>query len=305
MVALGNGSTEAGLCRPHSLYTSGGNGAFFRCCRSAEARFVAASRATETSATKRLIDQPPLVAEPRVVNIRVPESRFGESGVDRGSSLAARRTLPAPGPTCFAAIAQGCDVGISGKTAETPVTTPATTGGRERVGPVLVVDDDDLFRDLVTTILVRAGYRAVGAATGEEALDVAERERAEVVVLDIRLPGISGHEVCQKLRAGDEGPPVLFVSGERMEAYDRVAGLLVGGDDYLVKPFAPDELLARVHALIRRAHGATPADLTSDERNLVGLLRRGLGTGEIAQLLRETPNTVHDRVDTLFRKLGV
>jgi DNA-binding response OmpR family regulator len=185
------------------------------------------------------------------------------------------------------------------------VATVALTRDRARVGPVLVVDDDDLFRELVATILKRAGYRTVEAATGEEALDLAERERPELVVLDVHLPGISGHEVCQTLRAGEDGPPVLFVSGERMEAYDRVAGLLVGGDDYLVKPFAPDELLARMRALIRRARETTPPGLTSDERNLVRFLRQGLGAGEVAQRLGETSNTVRDRIDDVLRKLGV
>jgi DNA-binding response OmpR family regulator len=185
------------------------------------------------------------------------------------------------------------------------VATAALTSDRARFGPILVVDDDALFRELVTTILKRAGYRAVEAATGEEALDSAEREPPEVVVLDVHLPGVSGHEVCQKLRTGQDGPPVLFVSGERIEAYDRVAGLLIGGDDYLVKPFAPDELLARVYALIRRAREAAPAPLTSDERNLVRLLRQGLGAGEVAQRLGETPTTARDRVDELLSKLGV
>ena len=176
---------------------------------------------------------------------------------------------------------------------------------RARFGPILVVDDDALFREFATTILKRAGYRAIEAATGEEALDVAERELPEVVVLDVRLPGISGHEVCQKLRAGKDGPPVLYVSGERIEAYDRVAGLLVGGDDSLVKPFAPDELLARVHALIRRTREAAPPRLTSNERQLVLLLRQGLGAGEIAQRLGGTPKTARDRVDEVLTKLGV
>jgi len=183
--------------------------------------------------------------------------------------------------------------------------TAGITHDRAGLGPVLIVDDDALFRALVTTILKRAGYRAVEAATGEEALDIAERERPEVVVLDIRLPGISGHEVCHKLRAGRTGPPVLFVSGERMEAYDRVAGLLVGGDDYLVKPFAPDELLARVHALIRRAREAGPAGLTKEERSLVMLIRQGLGAGEVARRVGEPASTVRNRVDDLLRKLGV
>jgi DNA-binding response OmpR family regulator len=185
------------------------------------------------------------------------------------------------------------------------VAIAASTRDRAPCGPILVVDDDKLFRELVTTTLNRAGYRAVEAATGEEALDLAERERPEVVVLDVHLPGLSGHEVCQKLRAGKDGPNLLFVSGERTEAYDRVAGLLVGGDDYLVKPFAPDEFLARVRALIRRGRHATPVGLTRDERNLVGLLREGLGAGEIAKCLGENPNTVRDRIDSILRKLGV
>jgi DNA-binding response OmpR family regulator len=185
------------------------------------------------------------------------------------------------------------------------VATVSVTRDQARSGPILVVDDDARFRELVTTILARAGYRAVEAATGEEALHLAGRERPAVVVLDVHLPGISGHEVCERLRAGGERPPVLFVSGERIEAYDRVAGLLVGGDDYLVKPFAHDELLARVRALIRRAREATSASLTGDERNLVRLLRQGLGAGDIAQRLGETPNTVRERIDGVLRKLGV
>jgi DNA-binding response OmpR family regulator len=184
------------------------------------------------------------------------------------------------------------------------VATDQVRRDRALLGPILVVDDDDLFRELVTTILKRAGYRAVEAATGEEALEVAEREPPAVVVLDVHLPGISGHEVCERLCAGDDGPPVLFVSGERTESYDRVAGLLVGGDDYLVKPLAPDELLARVRALIRRVREVTPTGLTSDERDLVRLLRQGLAAGEIARCLGETPNTVCDRIDDVLTKLG-
>ena len=108
------------------------------------------------------------------------------------------------------------------------------------------------------TILTRAGYATLEAATGEAALEAAELNRPEAVVLDVQLPGISGYEVCRKLDEHGDRPPVLFVSGARIESFDRVAGLLVGGDDYLVKPFAPDELLARLHALIRRARRAAP-----------------------------------------------
>jgi DNA-binding response OmpR family regulator len=108
---------------------------------------------------------------------------------------------------------------------------------------VLVVDDDAAFRELVGGILGRAGYRVTEAASGEDALETARRDNPDVVLLDVRLPGLSGHEVCRKLRSElDETLPVLFVSGERVESFDRVAGFLVGGDDYLVKPFAADEL---------------------------------------------------------------
>jgi DNA-binding response OmpR family regulator len=189
--------------------------------------------------------------------------------------------------------------------ASSSVATAVFTEHRGSPDPILVVDDDALFREFVATILKRAGYYPVEAATGEEALEVAQRQRPRLVVLDVHLPGISGHEVCQKLRATDDIPHVLFVSGERVEPYDRVAGLLVGGDDYLVKPFAPDELLARVHAMIRRAGERAPADLTSEERELVELMRDGAGSGEIAERLGETPNTVRKRLAELFRKLGV
>jgi DNA-binding response OmpR family regulator len=158
---------------------------------------------------------------------------------------------------------------------------------------------------LVGTILARAGYQTCEAATGEDAVEFAERERPEVVVLDIHLPGISGHEVCRQLGRDGERPPVLFVSGERIEPHDRVAGLLVGGDDYLVKPFAPGELLARIHALIRRARETRSSLLTSDERELVQLLRQGFGAGEAAEQLGQPKTAVRDRIDDVFKKLGV
>jgi DNA-binding response OmpR family regulator len=177
--------------------------------------------------------------------------------------------------------------------------------GRRFVGPILVVDDDALFRELVTTILARAGYQTVEAETGEDALETAHRQPPEAVVLDVQLPGISGYEVCRKLAVQGERPPVLFVSGARIEAFDRVAGLLVGGDDYLVKPFAPDELLARLHALIRRARSANRVNLTNNERDLVQLLRQGLGAGEVADRISETEVAVRGRIDKVFTKLGV
>jgi two-component system OmpR family response regulator len=176
---------------------------------------------------------------------------------------------------------------------------------RGHLGPILVVEDDPPFREVVVTILTRAGYDTVEAATGEAALDAAKRDRPEAVVLDIQLPGISGYEVCQKLDAHGDRPPVLFVSGARIESFDRVAGLLIGGDDYLLKPFAADELLARLHALIRRARRSTLPTLTDEERDVVRLLRQGFGAGEVAARLGETTAAVRERVYSVLTKLGV
>jgi two-component system, OmpR family, response regulator PrrA len=171
-------------------------------------------------------------------------------------------------------------------------------------GKVLVVDDDGAFRELVGGILARAGYRVTEAASGEEALETARRGQPDVVLLDVRLPGLSGHEVCRKLRSElDDTLPVLFVSGERVESFDRVAGFLVGGDDYLVKPFAPDELLERIRALVRRA--SAQSTLTAREREVVNLLREGLGAEEIGDRLGDPPETVRHQIDEIFHKVGV
>jgi two-component system, OmpR family, response regulator len=121
-------------------------------------------------------------------------------------------------------------------------------------------------------VLGDAGYATCSAFTGEDALRHARRVRPAAVVLDVCLPMIFGYEVCRALRCsyGDR-LPILFISGMRTESFDRVAGLLIGGDDYLVKPFAPDELVARVGALLRRS-GAHPdtrrTDLTAREHEV-------------------------------------
>jgi DNA-binding response OmpR family regulator len=172
-------------------------------------------------------------------------------------------------------------------------------------GPILVVDDDAAFRELITTVVRGAGYRAVEAATGEEALEAAYAEDPQVVVLDIRLPGLSGHEVCSQIRRlPGGGPPVLFVSGERTASFDRVGGLLVGGDDYLVKPFAPDELLARIRSLVRRFQERAPrSPLTEREIAILRLLAEGLEQGEVAQRLEVSPKAVRGALKSVVSKL--
>jgi DNA-binding response OmpR family regulator len=170
------------------------------------------------------------------------------------------------------------------------------------------VDDDGDFLEIATRILQQAGYQTLQAPTGEEALDIARRERPALVVLDVRLRGgLTGHEVCRILKDElDPQPAVLLVSGARIESFDRVGGLLIGADDYIVKPFANDEFLARVRALLRRsAPKATPSKLTSADLEVVRLLKEGLGEAEIAHRLEISPTTVRRQIEKVFGKLGV
>jgi DNA-binding NarL/FixJ family response regulator len=184
------------------------------------------------------------------------------------------------------------------------------TGRTSSCGLVLVVDDDVHFRAFVAATLATAGFESVEAATGTEALAWAESERVDGVILDVILPGISGYEVCRRLRDRfGESLPILFVSGVRTEPLDRVAGLLLGSDDYLVKPFAPDELVARVCALLRRgARARAPIGngwgLTPRETEVLGLLASGLGQAEIASRLVISPKTVGTHIEHILSKMG-
>jgi DNA-binding response OmpR family regulator len=122
-----------------------------------------------------------------------------------------------------------------------------------QIGPVLIVDDDPGVLELIATTLEAVGIVPRAASTYDEALAVALEERPAAAVLDIELPGRSGYELFTALRNefGDS-LPVIFVSGVRTESFDRVAGLLAGGDDFLSKPFDPEELVARIRAVLRR-----------------------------------------------------
>ena len=116
---------------------------------------------------------------------------------------------------------------------------------------ILVIDDDPKIRSVVRRGLVYEGFRVTEAGSGEEGLDKARDRTPDLVVLDVMLPGIDGLEVCRRLReAGDEVSILMLTA--RDEVKDRVEGLETGADDYLVKPFSFEELLARVRALLRR-----------------------------------------------------
>jgi DNA-binding NarL/FixJ family response regulator len=173
---------------------------------------------------------------------------------------------------------------------------------------VLVVDDDDTHRELISTVLGRAGFATVDAANGEDAMAAARRHLPQLVVLDVRMPDLSGYEVCRRLRDefGDT-VSILFLSGERTEGFDRAAGLLVGADDYLVKPFSPDELLARVRVRLPSSLGpsALPSDLTKRELEVLRLLSEGLSQKEIAASLVISSKTVAAHIQHILGKLGV
>src|SRR5262245_55877137 len=141
---------------------------------------------------------------------------------------------------------------------------------------ILIDDDDRKITDMLRRTLSYEGYRVLTAADGLEALAVAEAERPDAVVLDWLMPGVDGIEVARRLSAG--GPPVLMLSA-RDAVEDRVEGLESGAEDYLVKPFAPAELLARLKVLLRRARpeaddrAVTHADLHLDP--VTRVVRRG------------------------------
>ncbi len=175
-------------------------------------------------------------------------------------------------------------------------------------GTVLIVDDHASFRGLLAAHLEGAGLRTIEAEDGREAL--ARAPEADVVLLDVNLADTSGYTVCRELRAVyGEQLPIVFVSGYRTESMDRAAGLLIGGDDYIVKPPDLDELLARVRRLIERSKERSSVSpgfgLTGREQEVLQLLGSGKRAPEIAAELGISPKTVSSHIQSIFRKLDV
>ena len=124
---------------------------------------------------------------------------------------------------------------------------------------VLVADDEPRINRLVALSLASDGFRVVTAAGGEEALQIAAEAKPDIVLLDVRMPDIDGIEVMRRLREERPVPVILLTASATMA--DRTRGLDLGADDYVAKPFHPDELAARVRAVLRRATGVTPGSL--------------------------------------------
>jgi two-component system OmpR family response regulator len=117
---------------------------------------------------------------------------------------------------------------------------------------LLLVDDEENLRSMLEAALRHNGFEVSSAANGRDALAAAEADRPDLIVLDVMLPDLDGFEVCRRLRADGHRTPVLFLTAKDATE-DRVRGLTLGGDDYLVKPFSLDELVARANAVLRRA----------------------------------------------------
>jgi two-component system OmpR family response regulator len=122
---------------------------------------------------------------------------------------------------------------------------------------ILVVDDEPYITDMLVAALRFEGFAVDVAATGQEALDKARTRRPDLMLLDIMLPDVDGHEVCRRLRQDGDSVPVVFLTA-RDGTEDKVSGLRVG-DDYVTKPFSIDELVARVRAVLRRSGAEDPA----------------------------------------------
>lgn len=176
---------------------------------------------------------------------------------------------------------------------------------------VLVVEDDGAVRRAVERALTFEGYAVQSARDGAEALAVVLNESFDAIVLDVMMPIIDGLEACRRIRARGDTTPILILTA-RTDISDRVAGLDAGADDYLIKPFALEELLARLRALLRRSEGSVAevmkvGDLVMDTGSRE--VRRGDSVLDLTktefdllELLMSNPGIVIDR-DTIYDRI--
>jgi DNA-binding response OmpR family regulator len=152
---------------------------------------------------------------------------------------------------------------------------------------VLLVEDDHTVRTLVRMLLEDEGLRVVEAATGPQAVERFSAEPVDLVLLDLRLPGLSGFEVCRQVRRTSD-VPIIMVTAQN-DSHDVVAGLEVGADDYVTKPFNDRELIARVRAQLRRRQVATPHDEVLSHGDITVRVAEGVALkGEVPLALTKT-----------------
>jgi two-component system phosphate regulon response regulator OmpR len=169
----------------------------------------------------------------------------------------------------------------------------------DRVDKILIVDDDARIRDLLRRYLVQEGFEVLQAEDGKSLTRLLLREPVDLIVLDLMMPGEDGLSICRRLRAANDRTPVIMLTAKG-EDIDRIVGLEVGADDYLGKPFNPRELLARIHAVLRRRPPSEMPGAPSTENEVINfgpfsfdlgarVLRKGgeevpLTSGEFAML---------------------
>lgn len=182
-------------------------------------------------------------------------------------------------------------------------------------GTILVVDDERKIRDLVRSYLEREGYSVLLADSGQRALEVFERAHPDLLVLDLMLPDLAGEEVARTVRDHSEVPIIMLTA--KASEDDRVTGLRLGADDYLVKPFSPRELVARVDAVLRRVsatNGAAPLSFDAGRLVVDRETREVKADGEPVELTRSEfdlllalasrPGRVYSRYELIGRVQG-
>ncbi len=155
---------------------------------------------------------------------------------------------------------------------------------------ILIVEDELSIQEIVSLYLRRAGYQVITATDGQQALDLLERQPPDLVVLDLMLPKVSGLEITQWMRSRGDIPIIMLTA--RREESDRIAGLEMGADDYVVKPFSPQELVSRVRAVLRRAH--SPAKKESEQSLSLGDIHIDPATRLVTVQGQETTLTVKE-----------
>ena len=174
---------------------------------------------------------------------------------------------------------------------------------------VLIADAEESSRALLSGVLRNAGYQTLEAETGDEGLELARMSAPAAAILEIPLTGLSGYELCAALKEEFGADlPVIFLTGIRTEPYDRVAGLLLGADDYMTKPYIAGELLVRLRNLMHRRADPDASRfarrLTKREHEVLELMAEGLQQDEMGQRLFISPKTVATHVEHILRKLG-
>jgi two-component system response regulator RegX3 len=160
--------------------------------------------------------------------------------------------------------------------------------------PILLVDDEPSVHEVVRAYLERDGFAVASASNGRDAVELAEQTRPQLVVLDLMLPDLSGEQICREIRSRSDVPIIMLTA--RSSEHDRLLGLELGADDYLVKPFSPRELVARIRTVLRRSAGAA--------QPLVGRIAVDAGNLEIDPARREV-RVRGERVDLTPSEYGI